>query len=153
MIEVREATIDDARALAELRWEFRAAKAQPVEDRETFVSRCAGWMRAQLTTSLQWRAWIAEDGATAVGQIWAHTIEKLPNPALERERHVYISNVYVTPAARGGVGSRLLEAVVAWARSQNADRVFLWPTDRSRPMYERHGFATTTNILELKLNG
>lgn len=151
MIDIRPATIDDAARLAQLRWEFRAAKATPAEDRDAFVARCSAWMRAQLTTNLQWRAWVACDDGQVVGQLWAHVIEKLPNPAVERERHLYVSNVYVTPAARGGIGTRLVDAVLAWAKSESVDRVILWPTDRSRSMYRRHGFADPTDILELEL--
>jgi GNAT superfamily N-acetyltransferase len=152
MIDIRDATIDDAAALAELRWEFRSARPRQVEDRDAFVIRCAAWMRAQLTTNLQWRALVAVDGDAIVGQLWMHAIEKLPNPATERERHLYISNVYVTPAARGGVGTRLLEAALAWASSQNVDSVFLWYSERSRSMYERHGFASPERLFELHLD-
>jgi GNAT superfamily N-acetyltransferase len=151
MIDIRPATIDDAAQLAELRWEFRSGKAEPIEDHDTFVARCAAWIRAQLTTNLQWRAWVATDGDAVVGQVWVHVIQKLPNPAAERERHMYLSNLYVTPSARGGVGSRLLETALAWAASQAIDRVILWPTPRSRPLYLRHGFTEAVSFLELEL--
>jgi len=152
MIEIREATPDDAPALAELRWEFRSERPGLVEDRDEFVARCTAWMRGQLTTNLQWRAWVVLDGPTVVGQLWGHLFDKLPNPTTERERHFYVSNVYVTPRARGGVGSRLVRSVLDWAAAQNVDRVILWPSDRSRTMYQRFGFETTDDILELKLN-
>ena len=42
MIEVRPATVEDALELAALRWEFRSAKAEPAEDRDMFIARCAG---------------------------------------------------------------------------------------------------------------
>ncbi|PYQ77566.1 MAG: hypothetical protein DMG04_00145 [Acidobacteria bacterium] len=86
-----------------------------------------------------------------VGQVWVHLIQKVPNPAAERERHMYLSNLYVRPEARGGVGTRLLEAALEWAVSQHVDRVVLWPTDRSRPLYLRHGFTADVDLLELEL--
>lgn len=154
MIEIRPAAVTDAQRLAELRWEFRSGKSEPVEDRDTFIARCAGWMRAQLTTNLQWHAWAAVDGGRIVGQVWAHPMDKVPNPAHERERHVYISNLYVLPGARGGVGSRLMDAVIAWATAPtNVDRVILWPTERSRSLYARHGFRAASDVVELKLDG
>jgi predicted GNAT family N-acyltransferase len=76
-------------------------------------------------------------------------LSKLPNPADELEQHAYISNVYVTPSARGGVGTRLLRTALDWARSNRIDRVVLWPTARSRTMYERHGFRASGEVLEL----
>ena len=150
MIDVRRATVADARRLAELRWEFRSAKTTPVETRDAFVDRCAAWMRDALAAG-RWVAWVAAEGDAVVGQIWAQLVSKLPNPALEREQHLYISNVYVTPAARGGVGSRMLDAALAFAREHRVDRVILWPTDRSRTMYERHGFTPVDHLFELAL--
>jgi GNAT superfamily N-acetyltransferase len=148
MSDVRTATPADARALAELRWEFRAAKTAPTETRDAFVARCADWMTAELQRGA-WRAWVAEEDGRVVGQIWLQLLSKLPNPAEERERHAYISNVYVTPAARGGVGTRLLQTAIDWACVNDVDRVVLWPTVRSRSMYLRHGFAESGGVLEL----
>jgi GNAT superfamily N-acetyltransferase len=148
MTKIRPATPIDAAALAELRWEFRSAKTPPVEPHERFVSRCAMWMRDELERE-RWRAWVAEDEERVVGQLWLQLVSKLPNPAEERERHAYISNVYVMPAARGGVGARLLQTALDWASSHDVDRVILWPTPRSRALYERHGFRVSGNVLEL----
>ena len=63
-----------------------------------------------------------------------------PIPPTSASSHAYISNVYVTPSARGGVGTRLLRTALDWAASNRIDRVVLWPTARSRSMYQRHGF-------------
>ena len=148
MITIREATPRDVPALAELRWEFRSPLGTPVETHDAFVARCAAWMRGELASGA-WRAWVAVDDAI-VGQLWMRIIQKIPNPTGERERHAYISNVYVTPAARGGTGVRLLEAAVVWARTNGVDHVLLWPTERSRTLYARHGFRATDSFLALK---
>jgi len=148
MTDVRPAAPVDARALAELRWEFRAGKTPPTEPHDAFVDRCEGWMSVELARGV-WRAWVAEQDGRVVGQIWLQVLSKLPNPAEEHEHHAYISNVYVTPSARGGVGTRLLRTAIDWARSNHIDRVVLWPTVRSRTMYERHGFVATSGVLEL----
>jgi GNAT superfamily N-acetyltransferase len=147
MIIIRLATPDDAAALAELRWEFRSAKTPPTETREAFVPRCAAWMREELTRG-SWRAWVADDSERIVGQLWLHPMSKIPNPSTELERHAYISNVYVTPGARGGVGSRLLQTAIDWASAHDVDRIVLWPTERSRTMYQRFGFTVSGNVLE-----
>jgi GNAT superfamily N-acetyltransferase len=148
---VRAATPEDAPALAELRWEFRAAGRPPVESHESFVARCAGWMRAQLMSCELWHAWVAERQDRIVGQIWLQTVGKLPNPVSERERHAYLSNLFVTPDARGGVGARLLSTAIAWCETIEVDSILLTPTPRSRPLYRRHGFSERVTFLELKL--
>jgi GNAT superfamily N-acetyltransferase len=151
MIGVRSATPDDVDRLAELRWEFRVARAPASEPRDRFVARCAAWMRDELAGGAKWRAWVAEVDGVIVGQVWAQTIDKMPNPVDELERHAYLSNLYVQPAARGGVGTRLVDAVVAWARSHHVDRVILWPSARSVALYERHGFTHRGDVMELAL--
>ena len=151
MIEIRAATPDDAERLAELRWEFRASRSTPTEPRDRFVARCAEWMRRELGGNGPWRAWVAGVDGTIVGQIWAQSIGKLPNPADERERHAYVSNLFVDPSHRGGAGTKLLEAALAWARAQQMDRVILWPSPRSVTLYERHGFVHGGDVMELAL--
>ena len=151
MIQIRSAAPDDAAALAELRWEFRVSRAPANEPHDAFVARCGAWMRCELASAAQWRAWIAVDGVAIVGQTWLQTISKMPNPVEERERHAYVSNVFVRPAFRGGVGSRLLDAAVAWAKANDIDRVILWPSARSVTLYERHGFTHHGDVMELAL--
>jgi GNAT superfamily N-acetyltransferase len=147
--EIRRATAADATALAELRWEFRAGKSAPSEERGAFVDRCAAWMSAELAGS-GWHAWVGVQDARIVGQIWMQVLSKIPNPNGERERHAYISNVYVMPSARGGVGTRLLAAALAWASAIGVDYVVLWPTSRSRSLYARRGFAVSDALLGLQ---
>src|SRR5262249_46226862 len=141
VIAVRAAVSADADRMAELRWEFRIARAPVTEDHDAFVRRCGDWMRRELDSQAVWRAWVAFAGETIVGQVWVQTIHKMPNPAQERERHAYVSNLFVQPAHRGGAGSRLLDAAIAWARASTIDRVILWPSARSVALYERHGFT------------
>jgi ribosomal protein S18 acetylase RimI-like enzyme len=149
MTEIRPATADDAAALAELRWEFRAGREDPAEEHQAFVARCGEWMQAALRGST-WRAWVAVENGRLLGQIWLGTIPKIPNPVAEREQHGYVSNVYVTPAARGGTGTRLLDAALAYAKAERVDRVVLWPSPLSTTLYRRRGFTPSGDVMELK---
>jgi GNAT superfamily N-acetyltransferase len=151
MTDIRSASSADAGMLAELRWEFRAERLPPNETHDAFVKRCATWMRRELTEEKAWRAWVAATNGSLVGQVWLHTIHKVPNPVEESERHAYLSNLYVKESERGGTGSRLLEAALAWARANGFDRVVLWPTRRSVTLYLRHGFTHGGDVMELKL--
>ena len=147
-IAIREATPGDARRLAELRYDFRAALANALEDRESFVRRCSAWMSSRLLEN--WKSWVAVRGEAIVGQIWLQLLEKLPNPVDEPERHGYITSLYVTPEFRGGVGGALLRHALRWAEQQNVDAIVLWPTPRSRSLYQRHGFIEPVDCLELR---
>jgi GNAT superfamily N-acetyltransferase len=148
---VREATPSDARRLAELRWEFRSGRAPNIETRDAFVERCAAWMARALAPEAAWRAWVAERDEVILGQVWLQTFQKLPNPTEEAEQQAYLSNLYVTPSERGGVGSQLVSTVVAWARGQKIEYLVLWPSARSVTLYERHGFTQRGRVMELTL--
>lgn len=151
MIAIRTATIADAKALAELRWEFRSAQNPAVETHDAFVRRCISWMRRELQEGRDWKAWAAVHDHTIVGQAWLHTVGKIPNPVAEREQLAYVSNLYVKPSSRGGTGTRLLEAVLDSCRATGIDRVVLWPSKRSVTLYLKHGFSRGGDVMELKL--
>jgi GNAT superfamily N-acetyltransferase len=151
-IILRNAQPADARPLASLRYEFRSSLLPATEEREKFVARCAAWMSARLSES-NWHCWIAEfDGAIA-GNLWCNLIEKVPNPVSEPELHAYLTNFFVRPTLRGGgIGESLLRAGLEWCRSHSVDAVILWPTERSRSLYRRHGFAAAEDVLKAVLS-
>ena len=147
--QVRRATPADAAELARMRYGFRAELDAPVESEAGFRERCARWMIAQLGPAGRWRCWVAVLGTTLVGSVWLQLIEKLPNPVGHPGFHGYVSSVYVVPELRNaGIGSALLEACLAEADGLELDAVFLWPTERSRRLYQRHGFAVPDDLLE-----
>jgi GNAT superfamily N-acetyltransferase len=151
-IVLREARPADAEQLAALRYEFRSSLRSAVEARESFLTRCADWMRARLSGSA-WHCWIAERDRALVGNLWCCLIEKVPNPVAEVEQHAYITNFYVRPELRGGgVGESLLNAALDWCREQGVDAVILWPTERSRSLYLRHGFTLRDDLLQLPVS-
>jgi GNAT superfamily N-acetyltransferase len=149
MSRVRVAEPGDADALARLRWEFRAALGRPEEAEPDFQIRCARWMRERLGRDGAWRCWLAAEGEQPVGTVWLQVIEKLPNPVAERERHGYLSSLYVRPAHRGrGLGSELLGTCLAAGDALGVDAVILWPTPESRGLYLRHGFSATDDLMQ-----
>ena len=50
-----------------------------------------------------------------------------------------------------GVGAKLLGAALEWSREMKAELVLLWPTERSKPLYARHGFVPADDFMELVL--
>lgn len=149
---LRVARPDDAAELARLRYEFRAEERGAVEPREEFVARTTAWMRERLAPGTAWRCFVVERDGAIAGHVWITLVEKVPNPGGgEPERHAYLTNLYVRPNERGGTGSALLEAALAWCRESRVDTVFLWPSERSRTLYARHGFDVSRVIMALPL--
>ena len=97
-----------------------------------------------------WHCWVAEEAEQLIGAVWLQLVEKIPNPRSEAEHHAYLTNFYVDERARGrGIGSQLLSAVIAWCRTRDVHAIILWPTERSRSLYERNGFAVRDDLMEL----
>ncbi|HET6851167.1 MAG TPA: GNAT family N-acetyltransferase [Pyrinomonadaceae bacterium] len=153
-VEIRVARETDASMLARLRYELRSSLRIVVENDAMFLERCAAWMHERLREESNWKCWIAEWQGTAVGNVWAQLIEKIPNPIAEPEHFVYLTNFYVAEEHRSkGIGSLLLPAVLDWSRSMNAQVVILWPTERSKPFYARHGFSVAGDAMTLTIKG
>jgi ribosomal protein S18 acetylase RimI-like enzyme len=151
---IRLARATDARVLATLRYEFRGGHAPPTERATPFVRRCTAWMRRALRERRRWRCWVAIGPAGAiVGHVWVQIIDKVPNPGAEAEQHAYITNLFVQPAFRGGIGQRLVSAALGWCQARGIGSVILWPTDDSRSLYARNGFVVSGDLLDLHLTG
>ena len=151
-IKTRVATESDALTLARLRYEFRSLFHQVREDEVAFIERCTVWMRERLRSESLWKCWIAELQDTAIGNVWVQLVEKIPNPIEEPEYYIYLTNFYVREQyRRDGVGSMLLSEILAWSRSKDINTIILWPTERSKPFYMRHGFATAEDFMQLKI--
>jgi GNAT superfamily N-acetyltransferase len=145
---IRQAQAGDAPALAALRYSFRKSIGEPSEDRDLFVGRCQLWMEQRLTGAGPWHVWVAEGEDGLWGHLWLQAIEKIPNPVEELELHAYVTNFYVVPDRQElGIGTRLLETALDWAKENDVDALFLWPTDRSRSLYLRHGFRESGRVL------
>lgn len=116
------------------------------------ADRAGGWR----TNASAWCAGALEDRTTAHlplveadGAVVATAIGTLelgvPNPFCARGRSVRLANLVTVPAHRGrGFATLLVDDVVAWARSIDADRVDLSATPDGRGIYERAGFEPTT---------
>jgi len=95
----------------------------------------------------RWRAlaqdgiyFLAEQGGVPVGMVSGGLNDQHPGTH-------WLYGMYVTPAARGSVAaSRLVEAVIAWAKGQGATELFLHVTrsvERAHAFYLKMGFVET----------
>lgn len=83
---------------------------------------------------------LAEDDGGPVGMAGAYTPGEDPSV-----RHLW--GMWVATGARGiGIGSGLVDAVIAWGARGGAEGIRLWVAegnDAARRLYRRHGFTET----------
>ena len=107
------------------------------EDFESIVAEIVGKFGTSYDPAAE-HAWIAEKDGAVVGSVFlvrkSKTVAKL-------------RLLYVEPAARGhGIGGRLVEACVRFAREAGYRRITLWTQSNlasARRIYERAGFVLT----------
>jgi GNAT superfamily N-acetyltransferase len=97
---------------------------------------------------------VAELDGRVVGAMWVQLVERVPRPDEERGALPigYLTNVFVERELRAeGLGSRMLDEVLTWARARAVEEIIVWPSERSYPFYERAGFSRTPDPLVLYL--
>jgi GNAT superfamily N-acetyltransferase len=150
VIAVRRAGPGEATVLAEMRYAFRSEMAVPAEPETQFLERATRWLANRLDGGV-WTAWIACADQEPIGLVLAQLVEKVPNPVREAENIGYVSSLYVRPRWRGrGIGGRLLATALEFCRHSGVDTVVLWPSRRSIPLYQRHGFRSAGEVMELR---
>ncbi len=147
---IRLANLSDSIELSRLRFVFRSGAGVVNENEDEFVQRCSSWMKEHLKEKSLWRCWVAEQDGQLVGAVWVNLIEKIPNPVEESEYHSYVTNFFVRECDQGkGIGSALLSETLNWCKAHDVHAVILWPSDRSRSLDERYGFAVRADLMEL----
>jgi GNAT superfamily N-acetyltransferase len=145
MVLVRATTMADWQALREIR--LQALRDAP----DAFASTYA---REAALGEDEWRRRATRDGSF---------IAFLPEVApaglgggyLAAPGVVELIGMFVRPQARGrGVGEAVVDAVVGWAKAQDASTVHLWVTEtnKARLLYERCGFTVTAERQPLPSN-
>jgi len=150
---IREARSEDTLILARLRWDFRTnGAAVDAGGYAEFEARFHQFFEDALAGG-RWKVWVIEQDKVLIAQLYLQLIEKVPRPGHLDQQFGYITNVYMRPEYRNqGLGSRLIEHVIAWAKAQELEFIILWPSERSVPYYQREGFVYPHDAMELYLS-
>lgn len=149
---IRPATLQDSSELARLRWEFSPGEtAGTGQTFEGFREDFKRFLREAFTLGA-FKVWAVEREGRLIANVYVHRVIRVPRPGQDEDRWGYVTNVYVEPDARGrGVGSALLQTVIAWAREQEYELLLVWPSEEGVTFYERAGFVPSADALELLL--
>jgi GNAT superfamily N-acetyltransferase len=146
-MEICIADRDDVGHLARLLWLFASPEEQVKQSVESFSVDLAAWWTEHHDSHL---AFIARlDEAEVVGMAWLALLPRVPRPGAATRHSADIQSVFVVPEHRGrGIGSALIQVVSDHALNLRAARVTVHSGDRSLPVYERLGFASTRHLLQ-----
>lgn len=147
MVLVRYARPGDAAALAALRAEWGVESGEP--DAEEFRETFRRWVGEYALTHT---AFVADDDGEVVGMAFLADLPRPPSAGEGRRLHGDVQSVYVRPDRRArGIGTLLLERIVAEARRRGMTRLTVQSTSRALPLYERAGFASAPKLLWMDL--
>lgn len=135
------ARIEELELVASLRVEM-IEENQGARFESSLLEATRKWMH-ELTARGWMCSWLAEaeEGGT-IGAVTVRIREASPRADDLIGREAYVHNLYVRPAfRRGGVGRRLMVALLEWCQANGYFRIALRATEIGRPLYESLGFV------------
>lgn len=147
---MRRAVAADRAALGELRWRWRVEeRCEHGMEHDEFIASFIRWAGDRDTTHLPF---IAESAEGVVGMAWLALLDRIPGPQQWERRAGSVMSVYVVPERRNaGIGERLMQALIAEARSRRLEYLAVHIADRAEHFYRRLGFSERDNAVELDL--
>ena len=97
-------------------------------------------------------AYLVYDNDRFIGAGGVSFYQVMPTYHNPSGKKAYIMNMYTEPEyRRQGIAYHTLELLVTAAKRQGISQIALEATDMGRPLYEKYGFVTTQNEMELIL--
>ncbi|MDR0903188.1 MAG: GNAT family N-acetyltransferase [Ruminococcus sp.] len=113
-------------------------------EREAFSAQIRGYFERNLGSVCE--CFLAEEGGSFTAVIFLIKCEKPANFAFSNGKTAMLMNVYTKPEYRKrGIASRLLDAVIDYAKSQEITCIDLSATVMGQPLYLKHGFKMRGN--------
>ncbi|UNO40522.1 GNAT family N-acetyltransferase [Streptomyces sp. MST-110588] len=146
-IALHPARPEELTAVAALRWRWlQESGGAPVTTREEFVHRFVAWARQNTSSH---RCVVMTRGEAVIGMAWLAITGRVPHPGALDRASGDVQCVYVVPDERdGGLGGRLIGAVLGLARDAGLERVTVHSSDRAVPAYARQGFTRSPRLLQ-----
>ncbi|MFG2966305.1 MULTISPECIES: GNAT family N-acetyltransferase [unclassified Streptomyces] len=149
-VVIRPAVSDELDVVAELRWQWVLENQDaPVTGRAEFVRHFVTWARENTSSH---RCMVVVRDEVIVGMAWLAVLARVPSPHHLRRASGDLQCVYVVPGERdGGLGGRLIDAVLDRARELGLERVTVHSSPRAISAYSRHGFESSPRLLHARV--
>jgi GNAT superfamily N-acetyltransferase len=150
-MRIRQAGLHDAGVLTDLRCAFLEEELHQ-QLPEGFADQLRGWIEEALPAG-RLLAWLAEVEGRMAGCVMVHPYTHMPSAFFRSGVGWYILNMYVKPThRRQGIAGALIAAVGASAREQGVDSLNLHSTASAHRIYERFGFGTSVDAMNMTLH-
>lgn len=153
MYEIREATLSDIDDIVTIRMKmlFELGKLETEDGTRKLRSLTRDFFIRKFQTG-EFKVFCAVKDDTIIATTGIQFLERPPLYENPHGIEAYIMNLYTEPEHRGkGVASKLLEKVIEYARERKAGRIVLHAMGKDKRVYEKAGFVSTTNEMELVL--
>jgi GNAT superfamily N-acetyltransferase len=149
-ISIRPARPAELAAVAALRWEWLVENgSEDLGEREDFVRHFVAWAAESAGSH---RCTVLVRDGRVIGMAWLAVVQRVPTPRAPRRASGDLQSVYVVPGARdGGLGGRLVQAVLDGARELGLERVTVHSSPRAIPAYARNGFRESPRLLQAQV--
>ena len=156
--QIRLATRADLDVICDHRAQMFADMGElPPESFETFRAQSKEALRRLLerTQYIGWLASPADEPGKIIAGAGVSLREVAPHPQpntsgkfeIVSGRQAIIQNVYTEPGwRRRGLAQLLMKEIIAWSQKTGIDSLVLHASDEGRPLYEKLGFVTTTEM-------
>ncbi|MEW2609247.1 GNAT family N-acetyltransferase [Streptomyces sp. NPDC047880] len=147
---IRPARPAELAAVAALRWEWLVENgSQDLGEPGAFVRHFVAWAQENAGTH---RCTVLVRDDRVIGMAWLAVVQRVPTPRAPRRASGDLQCVYVVPEARdGGLGGRLIRAVLDGARELGLERVTVHSSPRAVPAYARSGFEESPRLLQAQV--
>lgn len=147
----KRATLEDIDLLTETRIEvLRAANGLPDHFDMSEIERQSYDYYQKALCDGSHIAYLIFEGEHFVGAGGVSFFQVMPTYHNPTGNKAYIMNMYTAPAyRRRGIAYRTLEKLIQVAKSRGVTAISLEATPMGRPLYEKYGFVSMKNEMEL----
>lgn len=153
MFEIKEAQLSDVDRVVEMRMEmlYEVGKIQQEGGTEKLKARTRDFFIKTFQTG-EFQVLMAVEDGKIVATSGIQFMERPPIYENIDGIEAHIMNVYTLPDHRGsGIATALMNEIISHAREKKAGRILLHAIGNDKRIYEKLGFRSTQNEMELDL--
>lgn len=147
-IEYRIANITDYKKLLDLRLGL-VREYDDIEsmNKEEFSKEFKKFLEDEIGKN--YTIFVATKGNEIISNIYLGIINRIPSPIKDGKSIGYITNVYTKKEYRNkGIGAKLMDFVIDYAKKEDCEVLFVWPSEGAITYYHRAGFSGENAIME-----